>query len=228
MLLDEEIKILQSMEKDENTKFDIEEAIDHGVLVSNLAVNLARELGMDDEFCYDIAIAGILHDIGKLKLGNYLYGRRKENLKIEEMRYVRMHSTLGYEILKETGKYSDRILSWVLHHHENCDGSGYPGNLKEKEIPYGAKILRVCDVFSALVSIRPYRAAFDIEQTIELMIDEVKNFDMQVFLAFMKVVNDESFETIKSFINSVNEHSEKRNRIIAAEKEKTDKIQMQQ
>lgn len=206
MLLDEEIKLLRSVAKESaGREADIEEAIDHGILVSNLVVNLSKELGMDDEFCYDIAIAGMIHDVGKLKLDEYIYANKKSDLNIEQMRYVRMHSTLGYLLLSEKGNYSDRILQWVLHHHENCDGTGYPGNLKGDKIPYGAKILRVCDVFAALVSIRPYRAAFDIEQAVELMIDEVKNFDMKIFLAFLRVVNDEKFETIKTFIASINE-----------------------
>ena len=62
-------------------------------------------------------------------------------------------------------------------------------NLEGKKIPVGARIIRVCDVFSALSSDRPYRKAFDMETVMELMIDEVKNFDMEVFLAFQKVVH---------------------------------------
>ena len=95
------------------------------------------------------------------------------------------------EILKEKG-YSDFVSESVLYHHENFDGSGYPDNLKEFEIPIGARILRVCDVFAALISDRPYRSAFDVDAAVELMIEEVKNFDMEVFLAFMRVVNSEN------------------------------------
>jgi HD-GYP domain-containing protein (c-di-GMP phosphodiesterase class II) len=58
----------------------------------------------------------------------------------------------------------------------------------------GARILRVCDVFSALISDRPYRRAFDKETAMELMIEEVKNFDMEVFLAFQRVIHNDSSE----------------------------------
>lgn len=167
----------------------------HGMCVSNLAVNIARELGLDEEKCHDLAVAGVIHDIGKLRLSEYLYGRDEETLKVEEMKYVRMHPALGYEFLKKEG-YSEFILESIMYHHENADGSGYPDNLKGDAIPIGAKILRVCDVFAALISDRPYRKAFDVETAIELMIEEVKNFDMKVFLAFMKIIHSDGSEKI--------------------------------
>jgi HD-GYP domain-containing protein (c-di-GMP phosphodiesterase class II) len=131
----------------------------------------------------------MLHDIGKLKLTGYINGHERDALVIEELKYVRMHSTLGYEELKEQGGYSDFILQSILYHHENFDGSGYPTNKRGEEIPIGARILRVCDVYAALRSDRPYRKSFDMSTALELMIDEVKNFDMQVFLAFQRVVH---------------------------------------
>lgn len=180
-------------------KEDLQYAISHGIIVSNLAYYVAKELGENEKFCSDIAMAGMLHDIGKLKLSKYLYGRNKDTLKIEEIKYVRMHSTFSYKILKEM-KYSKDVLNAVYHHHENYDGSGYPDNLKGEDIPWGARILRTCDVFAALVSDRPYREAFDIETAIELMIDEIKNFDMEVFLAFQRFINSEQFNSVKQLI----------------------------
>ncbi len=177
---------------------DLKDALEHGLLVSTLAYKLAKELGNDEDFCYEMARAGMVHDIGKLKLSEYLYGRMDDVLKVEEIKYVRMHSTFSYEILKEYD-YSDTLLKAVYHHHENYDGSGYPANLKSVDIPYGARILRTCDVFAALVSDRPYRAAFDIDTAIELMIDEVKNFDMEIFLAFTRVVYYGDFKDLIKF-----------------------------
>ena len=78
-------------------------------------------------------------------------------------------------------------MTAVLYHHENVDGSGYPNNLKNEDIPLGARILRVCDAFGALIANRAYRSAFDIETALSIMIEEIKNFDMRVFLAFQKV-----------------------------------------
>lgn len=169
--------------------FDLSEELNHGIAVSNLAYAVAAELGQDEEFCYQMAIAGMLHDIGKLKLTSYINGQENDPLLIEELKYVRMHSSLGYEELKDQG-YSELVLQSVLYHHENYDGSGYPSNLRGDSIPLGARILRVCDVYAALSSDRPYRKAFDVSTVIELMIDEIKNFDMEVFLAFQRVVHN--------------------------------------
>ena len=169
--------------------FDLSAELNHGVVVSNLAYAVAAEMGRDEAFCYQMAIAGMLHDIGKLKLTGYINGQERDPLLIEELKYVRMHSSLGYEELKDQG-YSDIVLQSILYHHENYDGSGYPSNLSENSIPLGARILRVCDVYAALSSDRPYRKAFDVSTVIELMIDEIKNFDMEVFLAFQRVVHN--------------------------------------
>ena len=170
-------------------EFDLSAELNHGVVVSNLAYAVAVEMGLDEEFCYQMAIAGMLHDIGKLKLTGYINGQERDPLLIEELKYARMHSSLGYEELKEQG-YSDIVLQSILYHHENYDGSGYPSNLRGDSIPLGARILRVCDVYAALSSDRPYRRAFDVSTVIELMIDEIKNFDMEVFLAFQRVVHN--------------------------------------
>ena len=186
---------MKSVQKiNENTQdrileMDFSAELKHGVVVSNLAYDVAKELGLGEEECYQLAIAGMLHDIGKLKLEGYINGQEQNPMVIEELKYVRMHSTLGYEILKDQG-YSEYVLESILYHHENYDGTGYPSNLSGDSIPLGARILRVCDVYAALISDRPYRKAFDISTVIELMIDEIKNFDMEVFLAFQRVVHN--------------------------------------
>lgn len=185
---------------------DLADAIKHGMLVSNLASSVARELNETQDFVKEMAMAGMLHDIGKLRLCKYLYGRNKDTLVVEEMKYVRMHSTFSYEILKEEG-FDESIQKMVYHHHENYDGSGYPDNLKGREIPWGARILRTCDVFAALVSKRPYRDAFEVEAAMDMMIDEVKNFDMKIFLAFQRVIFSTDFKEIQKIIDRINNNT---------------------
>lgn len=167
----------------------INEAVEHGIYVSNMAVAIAKKLELPENIVSDLAIAGMLHDIGKIKLDEYMNAEDKGNFVVEQLRYVRMHSKLSYDILKEMD-YNNFILESILYHHENFDGSGYPENLKGEDIPLGARILRVCDVFIALTSDRSYRRALDVDTAVQLMIEEVKNFDMEVFLAFMKVVHE--------------------------------------
>lgn len=172
---------------------DATEELRHGICVSNLAYCVGKQYGLYEDQCHELAVAGILHDIGKLRVSGYLYGRDEDTLNIEEMKYVRMHPRLGYETLIRYD-FSDDVLENILYHHENYDGSGYPENLAGDQIPIGARILRVCDTYAALTSDRPYRSAFDKETAIELMIEEVKNFDMKVFLAFQTVIHDEELQ----------------------------------
>lgn len=171
-------------------EIDLIDGIKHGMCVSNLTYLIAKKLGLDNEACNNLAIAGMVHDIGKLRLSSYLYGRNSNGMIIEEIRYMRMHSRLGYDILKEKG-YNNAICEAVLYHHENYDGSGYPDNRKAEQIPLGARIMHVADAFIALISERPYREAFDFDSAIGIMIEDVKEFDMQVFLAFMDVIHEE-------------------------------------
>lgn len=168
----------------------------HGVKVSNLAAAVARELGEDCAFCEDISVAGLLHDIGKLWVTRYLEDAQTETtLSIERMKIVRMHPTHSREVL-ETGGYSKQILDAVYFHHENMDGSGYPENLSGEQIPWMARILRICDVFCALTSDRNYRRAFDMKSAVEIMIDEAENYDMQIFLAFQRVLHSEESQNL--------------------------------
>lgn len=173
--------------EDEIVIGDMKAGLEHAVQVSNLAYFLAKELGQEEEVCIELANAGMVHDIGKMRLSDYLYGRAKDSLHIESTKYMRMHPQVGYEILKQFG-YSDFVLETVKYHHENYDGSGYPENLQGEEIPFGARVMRVCDVFAALTSDRPYRSAFDRDTAMELMAEEFKNFDMKIFLAFQKLI----------------------------------------
>ena len=109
-----------------------------------------------------------------------------EILAVDETRYMRMHPSIGYAILADYD-YNQTVLDAVLYHHEHYDGTGYPHNLVGKQIPLVGRIMHVCDIFGALISNRDYREGFDVETALDIMIDEVKNFDMKVFLAFQRV-----------------------------------------
>lgn len=173
---------------DEYLSEDFSAGLVHAMCVSNLASKVARELGLSQEEIDEIALAGMVHDIGKLKISHYVYGRKEDTMRIEETRYIRRHASLGKQILQKQNM-PPSVCDMVLYHHENYDGSGYPFNLRGDEIPLGARILRVCDVYAALISERPYRKAFDQETAMMMLIDEVHHFDMKVFLAFQRVIH---------------------------------------
>jgi HD-GYP domain-containing protein (c-di-GMP phosphodiesterase class II) len=168
--------------------------MNHGVKVSNLARAVANEMGKDTEFCRDIEVAGILHDIGKLWVSKYLVEGtgRETTLSVEKMKYVRMHPNYSKMVLLGKG-YPSRICEAVFYHHENVDGTGYPRNLRGDDIPEMARILRICDVFCALTTDRSYRRAFDLKSAMEIMIDEAEDYDMQAFLAFQRVLHSDEF-----------------------------------
>ncbi len=178
---------------------DLKSGLNHGVVVSNLTYLIAKEMKLDEDMCYDMAVAGLVHDIGKLQLSPYLYGRDENSLAVEEMKYMRTHSKISYDIIQHYD-FSYLTLETVLHHHENYDGSGYPDNLVGEDIPIGARVLRVADTFAALISDRPYRKAFSYEMATRIMIEEVKNFDMEVFIAFQRIIHED--ETLRMIENS--------------------------
>lgn len=188
----------KSVKKYHIIQLDVAKEITHGICVSNLAWRVGKRLSLSEDMCYNLAVAGFLHDIGKLEMAKYMNTgkyNREHTLRVEEMRYVRTHPALSYALLNEKG-YPEQLTEWILYHHENYDGSGYPANKSGDEIPLGARVLRVCDVFAALTANRPYRKAFDVKTAVELMIAEVKNFDMKVFLAFLQVVNSDEIQDI--------------------------------
>ena len=165
--------------------YNLKSELEHGIYVSRLARELASELGCTDEEQYLFAQAGLVHDIGKLRLtGN----DEEEVLLIDEIQYVRSHSRLSYEILKEEG-YGEELLDIIYHHHENYDGTGYPDRLQGDEIPLGSRIIRVCDVFAALTTDRPYRKRFRDEEAMNMMIEEISHFDMKIFLCFQRIAH---------------------------------------
>lgn len=162
----------------------------HGMCVSKLAYALAKEVNLSPDECQELAVAGMVHDIGKLKLNDYVKETNRDIMRIDELRYVRTHSTIAYAILRDY-QYSEAILRAVLYHHENYNGTGYPSNLEGENIPYEARILRICDNYAALISNRVYRSAFDKETAMELMIEEIKCFDLRLFLSFQNVLQSE-------------------------------------
>lgn len=193
--------IMDSETLPDHIKFLMSEEMYHGIEVSNLAVMIAEELGESKSFCDDLSVAGVLHDIGKMKINEYIFSE-ENTLVIEHMKYVRQHSIYSYEILKEAG-YSENISEAVFYHHENYNGTGYPDCLKGNKIPWMARILRTCDVFAALTSDRSYRKAFDLDSAVQIMIDEIADYDMSVFLSFQRILHNGKFKGIHSLRNSI-------------------------
>lgn len=182
---------------------DLEDSIDHGRLVSMIAGKFAAFLGLDKKTSEELINSAVIHDVGKLMLSKSIYGRDKNSMHVEEVRHMRMHAKLGAEMLGKCD-YPDDIVLTVYHHHECYDGSGYPDNLRGDDIPYTARILKVCDSFAALVSDRPYRKGFDKETALGMMIEDNKDYDIRIFLQFMNMTREDDFEEVMNLANEIN------------------------
>lgn len=182
------MELIDKIQKNDEVMEEFHTSIHHGIYVSNAAYLLAEEIRLPEEQCYELAVAGMLHDIGKIRASNLLYIEQPDHhFVIRQLNYLRKHPFLGFDLLKDQG-YSDFVLESILFHHENYDGSGFPSNLFGELIPLGARVLRICDVFVTLITKKAYRPAYDVDTALEFMIGEVKNFDMKLFLAFMNLV----------------------------------------
>ncbi|HUZ97884.1 MAG TPA: diguanylate cyclase [Gaiellaceae bacterium] len=137
---------------------------DHSETVAALAAAIGHEMGLDDSTVDQLALAGLLHDIGKIGIADSLLQAARP-LTPEEFVIVKTHSTLGYSLLEGLGIAP--IDEWILHHHEDWDGRGYPDRLAAQEIPLGARIIRVADAFEAMTANRPYRSAQSAEYALE-------------------------------------------------------------
>ena len=141
---------------------------DHQHRVCQLAVPLARELGLAEDKIEGIRIASLIHDIGKIGLPTEILSKPTTLTDIE-FSLIKGHSQTGYDILKSID-FSYPIAQIVLQHHERLNGSGYPNNVKGDKILLEAKILGVADVVEAMSSFRPYRPALGIDAALEEII----------------------------------------------------------
>ncbi len=133
--------------------------------VAEMAVELAKAMGLDEADCQHIKRGAYLHDVGKMGIPDVIL-QKPGSLNDEETSFMRMHPQYAYDLLLPI-PYLNRALDIPYRHHEKWDGSGYPGGLKGEEIPPAARIFAVVDVFDALTSDRPYRSAWTKERALE-------------------------------------------------------------
>jgi HD-GYP domain-containing protein (c-di-GMP phosphodiesterase class II) len=129
----------------------------HSERVGAWSRSVAVALGLPPAEVDMIGQAGLLHDIGKIGIPEALL-RKPGALDAEEWAVMRNHPLIGAQIVAPFDFFTGGALM-IRHHHERCDGSGYPDGLAQAEIPLGARVIAVADVYDALTSNRPYRAA---------------------------------------------------------------------
>jgi len=159
----------------------------HTRRVALATVELARLLEVDDDALVHIRRGALLHDIGKMSIPDSIL-LKPGPLTDAEWAVMRQHTSHGHAMLSPV-EFLEGALDIPYCHHEWWDGSGYPRGLKGDEIPFAARIFAVVDVWDALRSQRPYRAAWPAERILELIRRESgSHFDPQVVEAFLKLV----------------------------------------
>jgi HD-GYP domain-containing protein (c-di-GMP phosphodiesterase class II) len=139
----------------------------HSARVTNVSLAIGRALKLPDDQLRILSYAGILHDIGKIGIPEGILGK-KDRLDSQERHLIEQHPVFGERII-EPIDFLAPVRSLVRHHHERYDGSGYPDGLKGDQIPLMARILNAADTYDAITSTRPYQAAMNDEQAIEIL-----------------------------------------------------------
>jgi HD-GYP domain-containing protein (c-di-GMP phosphodiesterase class II) len=159
--------------------------------VSNLAVQVAKRLGMDGNALEEMQYAALLHDVGKIGIPDGIL-LKPGKLLPEEFAVIQKHSAIGSDIVKRVPSLQ-HIAPIVLHHHERMDGSGYPNGQAGDEISLPARIIGAVDAFDAMTSMRPYRDAMPMEFAVnELRRGAGTHFDTDVVQILTGIVTSSS------------------------------------
>ena len=141
----------------------------HSLGVARLARLLAEKMGIDSDHCDLLEVAGLLHDLGKLRVPDEVLNKPGK-LDEHERQIMNAHSFETYQILRKIDGFEE-IALWAAYHHEEPGGSGYPFHVSEENLSLEARILRVADICQAMVQDRPYRKGMDIPQLQEFLLD---------------------------------------------------------
>ena len=158
----------------------------HVLRMSHYAQVVGLAMGLGDDAAFDLLNAAALHDVGKIGVPDHVL-LKPGPLEPAEWALMRQHAAFGAEII---GEHADRMLQMArrvaLCHHEKWDGSGYPQGLRGSDIPLEARIVAVADVFDALTSARPYKAAWPVERATALLTEQAgQHFDPAVVQHFL-------------------------------------------
>lgn len=200
-------------------EFRDNETGEHVIRVGAYCEVIAEQLGMPENYCKQIGLAAQLHDVGKIAIPDAVL-LNPNKLSRDEFEVMKRHCELGCQIMKPmadeemhmikdqdpSSSVVDDADSPLLNmasviartHHEKWDGTGYPNGLKGDQIPLEGRITCVADVYDALCSDRPYKVAFPVKKSLEIMLSERgTRFDPTVLDAFLERIAD--IEKIRKF-----------------------------
>ncbi len=181
------------------TEYKDEETADHVKRLSLYSACMGKQLGMTDSMVEMLLYASPMHDIGKIGIPDRILFKGA-SLDEDEWKVMKTHTSIGYEILKESSAPVLKLGALIaLNHHERWDGSGYPNGIKGEEIPIEARILSLVDVYDALRSKRHYKEPFTHEKTCKIILEgdgrvKPEHFDPKLLAVFRE--HHEKFRNI--------------------------------
>jgi putative nucleotidyltransferase with HDIG domain len=169
----------------------------HQRRVAQLAVAIGLRLGLDEFRLEGLKTGSLIHDIGKLHVPAEFLSR-PGRLSVEAFQVVKMHPSLGAEIIRNI-EFPWPVATMIQQHHERVDGSGYPCGVKGDDIILEARIIAVADVFEAIVSHRPYRPALGLKAAFdEIRLHSGERYDAAVVDACIAVVEEKGEQPFDS------------------------------
>jgi HD-GYP domain-containing protein (c-di-GMP phosphodiesterase class II) len=166
---------------------------EHSRRVAALAMKVGTGMGLPAPSLRRLAVAGLLHDIGKLQVPEQILNK-PARLTDEEFAVIRLHPGQGADLLAHLGGF-EQEHPIVLSHHERWDGAGYPNGIAGDQIPLEARILAVCDVYDALISKRAYREPWTHEKALAQIVTESGTaFDPACVVALSTVLDGRAAE----------------------------------
>lgn len=162
--------------------------LEHMVDVSLLSIMTAKAMGMDKVDMRFVGLSSLVHDVGKFLIPSEILSKPTK-LNDYEMRQVRKHPQIGFDILKNIDGINKYALQVALQHHERLDGSGYPQGLKDKHISKYSRIVAISDIYTAVIREKAYRPRLPIYEAGELLWAQAgKELDRDMTSAFLRNV----------------------------------------
>jgi putative nucleotidyltransferase with HDIG domain len=160
------------------------------------SVSMAERLGLEPEEVEAIRLGALLHDVGKIGVRDEVL-LKPARFTPEERAEMQRHSALGHHIVRPIHGLRPTTLACVRHHHERWDGTGYPDGLVGEQIPLGARIVCIVDVWDALSTDRPYKKAYD-QATAREILEKQRGtfFDPALVDLFLEILDEEGEEML--------------------------------
>jgi HD-GYP domain-containing protein (c-di-GMP phosphodiesterase class II) len=165
----------------------------HSERVTRYSLLIAHQMKLSREDTDALAQAGLLHDIGKIGISEFLLNK-KGALDWDEYEETKLHPVIGRDILAPIEQF-EHLAEIIYYHHERYDGGGYPEGISGEDIPLLSRIITVADAFDAMTSTRSYREKLNIEKAVqEIQSNSGTQFDPKVVDAFLHVVDQLEFD----------------------------------